>query len=131
MELYTFAHYCSRLNSAPVASVREVNLDSSVNEAGRGNSIFCLSSMQSAPGLRGPDANEQPQTHLDSSGAASADLRLNPNWETDAMKEEQNPPWTSFCHSLRGHHLLPSIMAPCFFWYPSHMSGAAWFGRLS
>ena len=79
MELYTFAHYCSRLNSAPITSVREVNLDSSFNVAGRGNSIFCLSSLQSAPGLRGPDANEHPQTHLDSSGAASADLRLNPN----------------------------------------------------
>lgn len=76
MELDAFAHYCSRLGSAQIASVREVNLDGSFNEAGRGNSIFCLGSRQPARGLRGPDV--VPATDLDSSGTESADLEAQP-----------------------------------------------------
>lgn len=76
MELDAVAHHCSRLNSAQITPVGEVNLDSSFNEAGRGNSIFCLSSMQPAWGLRGPDA--EPVTDLGLEGAVSADLDAQP-----------------------------------------------------
>lgn len=72
MELDAFAHHCSRLNSAKIAPVREVNFVASFNEAGRGNFIFCLSSMHPARGLKGLEA--ETVTDLDLGGAMSADL---------------------------------------------------------
>lgn len=76
MELDAFTPHCSRRNSAQIAPVREVNLDVSCNEAGRGNSMFCLSSVQPARGRRGPDA--RPVTDWDAEGAVSADLEAQP-----------------------------------------------------
>lgn len=76
MEFDAFAHHCVGLNSARVASVREVNSDGSFNEAGKGNSIFCLSPMQPVRRLRGPDA--EPTTDVDTGGAVSADLEAQP-----------------------------------------------------
>lgn len=98
------AHRCSRLNSAQITLVGEVNLDGSFNEAGRGNSIFCLSSAQPARRLRGPDA--EPVTDLDPGAAESADLKALAHLEADAIKAEQNLLQTG-CHpSSHGHHLL-------------------------
>lgn len=48
MEFDALARHCSRLHSAQIAPVGDVHLDGSFNEAGRGNSIFCLSSVQPA-----------------------------------------------------------------------------------
>lgn len=76
MEFDAFAHHCGGLNSARVAPVREVNSDGSFNEAGQGNSTFCLSPMQPVRRLRGPDA--EPTTDVDTRGAVSADLEAQP-----------------------------------------------------
>lgn len=48
MEFVAFAHRCPRLNSSQIVPVGAVNLDGSFNDAGRGDSIFCRSSVQSA-----------------------------------------------------------------------------------
>lgn len=48
MEFDALARHCSRLHSSPIAPVGDVHLDGSFNEAGRGNSIFCLSSVRPA-----------------------------------------------------------------------------------
>ena len=53
-----------------------MNSDGSFNEAGRGNSIFCLSSVQPARGLKGPDA--ELTADLDTGGAVSAGLEVQP-----------------------------------------------------
>lgn len=104
MPFDALAHRCSRLNSAQITLVGEVNLDGSFNEAGRGNSIFCLSSVQLARRLRGPDA--EPVTDLDPGAAESADLKALSRLEADAVKAEQNLLQTG-CHpSSHGHHLL-------------------------
>lgn len=76
MEFDALAYHCVGLNPARLAPIREVNSDGSFNEAGKGNSIFCLSSIQPVHSLRSPEA--EPTTDLDTGGAASADLEAQP-----------------------------------------------------
>lgn len=112
MEFDAFAYYRSRLNSAPIASVREVNLDGSFYEAGRGNSIFCLSSVQPPRGLRGPDV--EPEMDLDSRGAESAALTAKPSLGNR-------------CHESRTESTLNKL-PPQLAWLPSAvvMSPPSW-----
>lgn len=104
MEFDAFAHHCPRLNAAQIAPVGAVNLAGSFNEAGRGESILCQSSVQPDRRLRGPDA--EPVTDLDSGAAVSADPEAQTSLETDAIKAEQNLHRTSCHRSSHGHHLL-------------------------
>lgn len=76
MECDAFAHHYSRLNSAKIAPVREVNLDSSFNEARKRNSNFLPE--LSAACLKGWGPDVELGIDLDLGGAVSADLEAQP-----------------------------------------------------